>query len=76
MSRDDLLADLQDERAVRPAAPHVPPRVPPASSDATTPALDVSVTPLQWSMPRLAPATHGVGLSVRVGPLQVSLGVR
>ena len=76
MSRDDLLADLQGERSSRPAAPPVPPRVPPASSDATTPALDVSVTPLKWSLPRVGPASTGMGLAVQVGPVQVTLGVR
>ena len=67
MSREDLLADLQGEVAARPVTPPLP---------GGTPALDVSVTPLQWSMPRLAPATHGVGLAVRVGPVLVSVGVR
>lgn len=75
MSRDDLLADLQGVRSVRPAAPAVPP---PARSggDAATPALDVSVTPLKWSLPRAGAARHGVGVAVRVGPLHVSFGVR
>ncbi len=76
MSRDDLLADLQGERSARPAAPPVPPLTPQPSSDATTPALDVSVTPLKWSLPRVGPASTGMGLAVKVGPVQVSLGVR
>lgn len=76
MSRDDLLADLQGERSARAAAPPVPPRAPSTGGTAATPALDVSLTPLRWSLPRVGPATHGVGLAVRVGPLHVSFGVR
>lgn len=77
MSRDDLLADLQGERAARPAAPPVPPPAAPRpGSGRTTPALDVSLTPLRWSLPRVGPAAHGVGLAVRLGPVQVSLGLR
>ncbi len=76
MSRDDLLADLQGERTARPAAPPVPPLVPHPSSDATTLALDVSVTPLKWSLPQVGPASTGMGLAVKIGPVQVSLGVR
>jgi hypothetical protein len=79
MSRDDLLSDLRDEVAARPVAPSVPPPQAPAthvSRGTRTPALDVSLTPLQWSLLRLGPASHGRGLSLRVGPLQVSLGVR
>ena len=76
MSRDDLLADLQGEVAARPAAPPVPPPAPRVQGGPSTPALDVSVTPLKWSLPRLGSASHGVGVSVRVGPLHVSLGVR
>ena len=72
MSREDLLADLQGEVGARPAdrtaaAPPVP---------GGTPALDVSLTPLQWSLPRLLPSAHGVGLAVHVGPVVVSVGVR
>jgi hypothetical protein len=75
VSRDDLLADLQDERSARPAAPPVPPPAPRARS-AATPAIDVSVTPLTWTLPQVGPAPHGVGVTFRVGPVQVSIGVR
>jgi hypothetical protein len=77
VSRDDLLADLQDEVAARPAAPPTPPPALPRSQGAPlTPAFDMSVTPLRWSLPSLGPVPHGIGLAVRVGPVQVSLGVR
>jgi hypothetical protein len=77
VSRDDLLADLQKEASVRPAAPPVPPQVPPGyAGTPTTPALDVSLTPLKWSLPRLGAAARGLGLSVAVGPVKVSLAVR
>ncbi len=78
MSRDDLLADLQTEVSARPAAPPVPP---PAarqagSQVAATPALDISWTPLKWSSPSVGAARHGVGISVRFGPLVLSVAVR
>jgi hypothetical protein len=77
MSRDDLLADLQGERSARLAAPPVPPpSAPTAGAQPATPALDVSVTPLKWSLPRMSAAAHGLGLAVRVGPLHVTLGMR
>ena len=79
MSRDDLLADLQTEVAARPAAPATPPPPPqevPHGLRSLTPAFDVSVTPLRWALPSMGPAAHGVGLAVRVGPVQVSVGVR
>jgi hypothetical protein len=76
VSRDDLLADLQDERSARPAAPPVPPPAPRSQGGAATPALDLSVTPLTWTLPQVGPARHGVGVTFRVGPVQVSLGVR
>lgn len=81
MSRDDLLADLQTEVTARPATPPVPPVVPraarvPEQAGAATPALDVSWTPLKWSLPSVGAARHGVGISVRFGPVLVSVAVR
>lgn len=76
MSRDDLLADLQDEVATRPAAPPTPP---PAAADgaaAPTPTFGLELTPLRWSLPSVRPAPRGAGLAVSVGPVRVSLGVR
>lgn len=78
MSRDDLLADLQTEVSARPAAPPelaTPPRSEPPVG-AATPAVDISWTPLQWSLPSVRPARHGIGVAVRLGPLLVSVGVR
>jgi hypothetical protein len=77
VSRDDLLADLQDEVAARPAAPHTPPPTPSERGrGALTPTFDLQVTPLRWRLPSVRPADAGVGLAVAVGPVQVSLGVR
>lgn len=78
MSREDLLADLQGEASARPAAPTSPPQATPgAARGPATPALDVSVTPLRWSLPRVGPAAGGgLGLAVTIGPVKVSLGLR
>ncbi len=78
MSRDDLLADLQTEVTARPAAPPVPPPAPRegGSTGAATPALDVSWTPLKWSSPSVGAARHGVGVSLRFGPIAMTLAVR
>jgi hypothetical protein len=73
--QNDLLADLQGEVSARPlpaTAPALPPLPsllePPARP---TPAIDVRLTPLRWARPQLAP-TQGLGLGLRVGPVQVS----
>lgn len=78
MSRDDLLADLQAEVSARPAAPPVVPRAAPVLErvGAATPALDVSWTPLKWSLPSIGAARHGVGVSLRFGPVLVSVALR
>jgi hypothetical protein len=77
VSRDDLLADLRDEVAARPAAPHTPPLSVPGGSEAPlTPTLDVKVTPLRWALPAVGPVPRGLGLAVRMGPLQVSVALR
>lgn len=78
MSRDDLLADLQDEVAARPAAPHVPPppSVPRGQGTPLTPTLDLSLTPLRWSLPSVGPVPAGIGLSVQAGPVRFSVAVR
>lgn len=77
MSRDDLLADLQGEVSARPAAPPTPPpAAAPVEPGPGTPALDISWTPLRWSLPALRPASRGTGISLRLGPVRVSLSVR
>jgi len=77
MSRDDLLADLTTEAAARPAAPPTPPPAMPAAGAARlTPAFDMTVTPLRWALPSIGPVPTGVGLALRVGPLQVSAALR
>ncbi|MFP5220297.1 MAG: hypothetical protein ACLGIG_11305 [Actinomycetes bacterium] len=77
MSRDDLLADLQDEVSARPAAPPTPPPgVPSGRVAPLTPALDLSVTPLRWSLPSVGPVPAGIGLAVTAGPVRFSVAVR
>lgn len=62
MTTSDLLSDLQvDRHRTRPA-----PR--------REPALELRITPLHWSAPRLAVA--GERWSVRLGPLQAALALR
>lgn len=82
MNRDDLLADLQGDLAGRASVPDTAraaaaaPAAPRTRPVAATPALDVSLTPLQWSLPRVERAVHGVGVCLRCGPVVVSVGVR
>ncbi len=71
----DLSADLLADLTAPAALPSAPP-TPPASTTPTpggTPALSLTVTPLRWRAPSLAPAEHGVGMAVRVGPLRVEV---
>jgi hypothetical protein len=80
--QSELLADLRiaaDARplptdAVRPGPPPLPvsqgePLRPP------TPSLDVRLTPLRWARPRLVSPAVGLGVGVRLGPVQVSLNL-
>lgn len=77
----DLLADLKVAASARPlptaAITPVPPPLPGAQADVRppTPSLDVRVTPLRWTWPGLVSPdpSLGLGLGVRIGPLQVSL---
>jgi hypothetical protein len=79
--QSDLLADLRiaanarplPTDAVRPGQPPLP--VAETQLRPPTPSLDVRVTPLRWNRPGLVspdPAL-GLGLGLRIGPLQVSL---
>ena len=72
--QNDLLADLRGAASARPL-PAAPPALPPvvAPTVPATPALDVRVTPLRWSRPRLARKGFGAGLSA--GPVSVSLSL-
>jgi hypothetical protein len=77
VSRDDLLADLRGEVSARPAAPPTPPPAElPREGAPLTPALDVSVTPLRWSLPSFGPVPRGFGLAVKAGPVQMSVAIR
>jgi hypothetical protein len=79
--QSDLLADLKVAASARPlptdSIPTIPPPLPGASSELRppTPSLDVRVTPLRWSWPGLVSPdpSLGLGLGMRIGPLQVSL---
>jgi hypothetical protein len=67
----DLLADLTAPGPL-PSAPVTPP---PSTTPTLggTPALSVTLTPLRWRAPSLAPAERGVGMAVRLGPLRVEV---
>ena len=80
--QSDLLADLKVAANARPLptdyAPPVPPPLPRAQGELLrppTPSLDVRFTPLRWTWPGLVSPdpSLGLGLGVRVGPVQVSL---
>ena len=77
--QSDLLADLQGAANARPL-PTSPPAAPlPVTPTAQLlpppPALEVRVTPLRWVRPAIKPSGSGLGLGVRVGPVQVSLSL-
>ena len=69
--RADLLADLTAPGPLPSAPPMPTPSTAPTPGG--TPALSVTVTPLRWRAPSLAPAERGVGMAVRVGPLRVEV---
>jgi hypothetical protein len=77
--QSDLLADLQGAANARPlpstgaASPPPLPGQPGELLRPPTPALDVRVTPLRWRRPGLVSPTAGLGVGLRLGPLQVSL---
>jgi hypothetical protein len=79
--QSDLLADLRVAANARPlptdAVPRTPPPLPVAEGDLRppTPSLDVRVTPLRWARPGLVTPAAGLGLGLRIGPLQVSLAL-
>ena len=78
--QSDLLADLQGAANARPLPAAAPPPVAlPATASAQllppTPALEVRVTPLRWVRPAIKPSGNGLGLGLRVGPVQVSLSL-
>ena len=71
----DLLSDL-GRPAPLPSGPVVPAPLPSAPVSAGTPSVAVVLTPLRWALPSVGPVPAGVGLAVRVGPLQVSAALR
>ena len=71
--QSELLADLRGAADARPL-PSAPPVLPPVEAPVTTtPALDVRLTPLRWSRPRLQRKGLGAGLSA--GPVSVTLSL-
>jgi hypothetical protein len=80
--QSDLLADLKVAANARPlptdSIPHVPPPLPLQQGEPLrppTPSLDMRFTPLRWTRPGLISPdpTLGLGLGLRIGPVQVSL---
>ncbi|MDT7539618.1 MAG: hypothetical protein QOI82_3203 [Actinomycetota bacterium] len=79
--QSDLLADLRIAADARPlptdAVPRTPPPLPVPEGELRppTPSLDVRLTPLRWTRPGLVTPAVGLGLGLRIGPLQVSLAL-
>jgi hypothetical protein len=77
--QSDLLADLQVAAGARPL-PATPPQPLPTTASAQlrppTPALDLRLTPLRWQRPGVVPPATGMGLGLRLGPVQLSLSLR
>lgn len=67
----DLLADLQSAATARTLPSGPPPVAAGPAVTAPTPVLAVQLTPLRWALPRLR--TTGLGLRLRVGPLEVAV---
>ena len=70
--RDDLLDDL---RATVPV-PALPQREPAPAAEPGTPAVEVRLTPLRWSLPGSAPVADPAGVLLSFGPLQLFVGRR
>ena len=69
----DLLADLQGAAAAR-TLPSDPPPVPAVTvAHPVTPVLAARLTPLCWSLPGLR--ADGLGLQLRIGPLELSVAL-
>ena len=80
--QSDLLAELRIAANSRPlptdAVPPSPPPLPVSQGDDVrppTPSLEVRVTPLRWTRPGLVSTGLGLGVGLRVGPVQVSLSL-
>lgn len=80
----ELLSDLQVDREERAAPTAARPPSPPAAPDGpgqpradvpARPAFELRVTPLHWSLPRLA-LLPGAGLALSGGPVRVAITLR
>jgi hypothetical protein len=65
----DLLVDLQPGAAPDPPVPAPSVTPPPSPRSRPTPAFDLRITPLHWSLPRLVVPETGTGLGLRAGPV-------
>ena len=74
--RADLLADLQGAATARtlPSDPHPVAPVAPAAGP-TTPQVALKLTPLRWSLPSVTSIGAGLGLTLRVGPVEVAVAL-
>jgi hypothetical protein len=76
--QDELLADLRQTAPLPIARPEVN-RPAPAPAERPepiarrTPTIDVRVTPLRWSVPRLRARGAGPGLVLTAGPIRISI---
>jgi hypothetical protein len=74
--QDDLLDDLRATVPVPAPARTAPvPDTVPAAGPGT-PAVEVRLTPLRWSLPRAAPVADPSGVLLSLGPLQLFVGRR
>jgi hypothetical protein len=69
----DLLSDLGRPGPL-PSAP-VPPPLPSAPVPTATPAVQLTFTPLRWSLPSLDSTERGLGLAMRIGPWRLELAL-
>ncbi len=69
----DLLSDL-GRPAPLPSAP-VPAMLPSTPVSTATPVLQLTFTPLSWSLPSLDSTERGLGLAVRLGPVRVEIAL-
>jgi hypothetical protein len=73
--RDDLLDDLRATVPV-PALPQRAPAPTAPAAEPGTPAVEVRLTPLRWSLPGSTPVADRAGVLFSFGPLHLFVGRR
>ena len=75
-SADAPAVDPSPTTDTAPSTATIPPTATVPRSDTGTPAVEVRLTPLRWSLPRATQAADRTGVLLSLGPLQVVLGRR